>query len=266
MISLALHVVLVGGLVVAALMFVLWLISLRTGNAAIVDVGWATGIAILAVIYAVLGNGYRVRVILAAGMACVWGFRLGSYLLVARVIGQPEEGRYVQLRKDWKTNINAKFLLFFEFQAVLCVVLSGPFLFSALNPAPALSWLEYCGCALALIGILGEAVADAQMGAFKKNPANRGRICRDGLWKLSRHPNYFFEFLVWLGFALFAMASPHGYISFLSPALILYFLLRVTGIPATEAQAIRSKGDDYREYQWTTSVFIPWFPKKESKQ
>jgi steroid 5-alpha reductase family enzyme len=266
MISIALHLALVGGVIVLALMFLLWLIALRIDNFALVDVGWASGIAILALTYAELGNGNLPRVLLIAGLACVWGARLGGYLLFARVIGQPEEGRYVQLRKDWKTHIPAKFLAFFEFQALLCVLLSGPFLFPAMNAAPALSWIEYCGCVIALIGIIGETVADAQVDAFKKNPANRGRTCRAGLWKVSRHPNYFFEWIVWMGFAVFALASPHGYIAFLSPALILYFLLRVTGIPATEAQAIRSKGDDYREYQRTTSAFIPWFPKEKSAQ
>jgi steroid 5-alpha reductase family enzyme len=259
----ALHLVLPGGLAVLALMFVLWLVFLRTDNAAVVDVGWAGGLALLALVYAALGGGDALRKILIAGMASIWGFRLAIYLLFARVIGQPEEGRYVQLRADWKTHVRAKFLLFFEFQALLCVVLSIPFLLPALNRSPKISWVELAGCAIWLTGIVGEAVADAQLNRFKKNSANRGRTCRAGLWSYSRHPNYFFEWVIWMGFAVFALGSPFGYVAFLSPALILYFLLRVTGIPATEAQAIRSKGDDYRAYQRTTSAFVPWFPKKE---
>lgn len=257
------HLALIGGLAVGLLMFVLWLIHLWMSNAAIVDVGWAGGLAVLGILYAEMGGGYKTRVILMAVMACVWGFRLAGYLLFTRVIGQPEEGRYVQLRKEWKTNVSAKFLGFYEFQALLCVLLSGPFLFSALNPRPRISGLEIAGCAIWFVGMLGEATADAQLNAFKKDKTNHGKTCRAGLWKYSRHPNYFFEWVIWMGFAVFALSSPYGFIGLLSPALILYFLLRVTGIPATEAQAVRSKGDDYREYQRTTSAFVPWFPKSE---
>lgn len=257
------HLALVGGLTVGLLMFALWVIHLLISNAAIVDVGWAGGLALLGILYAAMGGGYRTRVILMAAMACVWGFRLAGYLLFTRVIGQPEEGRYVQLRKEWNTNISAKFLGFYEFQALLCVLLSGPLLFPALNARPKISWVEIAGCAIWLTGMLGEATADAQLNAFKKNNMNHGKTCRTGLWKYSRHPNYFFEWLIWMGFAVFALGSPYGSIGLLSPALILYFLLRVTGIPATEAQAVRSKGDDYRAYQRTTSAFVPWFPKSE---
>jgi steroid 5-alpha reductase family enzyme len=145
----------------------------------------------------------------------------------------------------------------------LCVVLSGPFLFPAMNPRPNLSWAEFVGCAVWLIGMIGEATADAQLNAFKKNPASHGKTCRAGLWNYSRHPNYFFEWVIWLGLAVFALGSPFGFIGLLSPALILYFLLRVTGIPATEAQALRTKGEDYKNYQRTTSAFVPWFRRKE---
>jgi len=256
------HLLLTGTAAVAGLMFILWLIHLPMHNAAIVDAGWAGGLVTIAVLYAAGGNGYPARAWLIASMASVWGLRLALFLLLTRVIGHPEEGRYQELRRQWKTNIPLKFLAFFEFQALLCVVLSGPFLFAAVNPAPALSPLEYAGAALWLIAICGEIAADAQLARFKSNPANRGKLCNVGLWNYSRHPNYFFESLIWFAYAIFALASPWGWIGLLSPALILYFLLKVTGIPATEAQALRSKGDLYRRYQQTTSMFIPWFPKK----
>ena len=106
-----------------------------------------------------------------------------------------------------------------------------------------------------------EALADAQMKRFKAAPANRGQVCQVGLWRFSRHPNYFFEALIWVGFALFALGSPHGWIALSCPVLMLYFLLKVTGIPLTEEYAVKSKGAAYREYQRTTSAFIPWFHK-----
>ena len=263
MISETVHLIAVGAAAVAALMLVLWIIHLRIKNAAIVDVGWAAGLALLAVLYACLGTDYVPRAMLTAGMASIWGIRLASYLLFTRVIGHVEEGRYVQLRKEWRTNIPLKFLAFFEFQALLCVLLSAAFLFPALNARPSLSSVEFLGTVVWLVGIIGEAIADAQLNAFKSNSSNQGKTCRTGLWRFSRHPNYFFEWVVWIGFSVFALGSPLGFVGLLSPALILYFLLRVTGIPATEAQALRTKGDDYRLYQETTSAFIPRFPRKE---
>jgi steroid 5-alpha reductase family enzyme len=247
---------------VAALMLLLWLIHLRTGNAAIVDAGWAGGLAMLGILYSILGGGYWLRSGIVAAMAGIWGFRLAIFLLTTRVIGHPEEGRYQELRRQWKTNIPLKFLLFFEFQALLCVVLAVPFLAAARNPDPRISPLEWSAVVLWTMAMAGEAVADAQLNAFKSDPLNKGRTCQAGLWRYSRHPNYFFEWLIWMAFAVYALASPGGYWGLLSPALILYFVLRVTGIPATEAQAIRTRGEEYRRYQQTTSAFVPWFPRK----
>ncbi|MBI5085687.1 MAG: DUF1295 domain-containing protein [Acidobacteria bacterium] len=243
-------------------MLLLWVLHLPLKNAAIVDAGWAGGLALLAVIYAVVGGGYPPRALLVASMALLWGLRLALYLLMTRVIGHPEEGRYVQLRREWGGNLPMKFLLFFQFQALLCILLGTPFLLAALNARPALSVLEYAAAGLWLAAFIGELVADHQLAAFKANPANRGRTCRSGLWSYSRHPNYFFEWLIWVSFALFALGSPYGYLALVSPLLILFFIFRVTGIPATEAQALRTRGDDYRQYQQTTSAFVPWFPRK----
>ena len=257
--------ILIGAAAVILLMLVLWAIHFPLHNAAIVDAGWAGGLAILALIYGFAADGWPARRILIAAMGALWGFRLCIYLLRARVIGQPEEGRYVEIRRKWKTNIGAKFLAFFEFQAILCLVLSAPYYLAATDPAEGFSWIEIAGAVVWAIGIGGESIADRQLAAFKKKPTSRGKTCRDGLWRYSRHPNYFFEWLIWVGFALVGLPAHYGWIGFLSPALILYFLLRVTGIPATEEQALRTKGDDYRDYQRTTSVFVPWFPKKASQ-
>jgi len=261
MTPIALYALLVGSLSVCGLMLLLWLIHLPLKNAAIVDAGWAGGLALLGVIYAAIGGGYPLRSGLIALMAALWGLRLAIYLLFTRVLGHPEEGRYVQLRRDWGGNMPLKFLLFFEFQALLCIFLSVPFLLAATNPEPHLSPFEYAAAVLWLAAWISEFVADSQLHSFKSNPVNRGATCRVGLWKYSRHPNYFFEWLIWVAFAIYALGSAHGYLALSAPALMLFFLFRVTGIPATEAQALRSKGEDYRQYQRTTSVFVPWFPR-----
>jgi steroid 5-alpha reductase family enzyme len=141
------------------------------------------------------------------------------------------------------------------------VVLAIPFLAAACNPEPGIGPLEWAAAALWTLAMAGEGTADAQLNRFKSDSSNKGRTCQVGLWRYSRHPNYFFEWLIWMAFALFALASPGGWCGLLSPVLILYFVLRVTGIPATEAQAIRTRGEEYRRYQQTTSAFVPWFRK-----
>jgi steroid 5-alpha reductase family enzyme len=263
MLQQAIHLALNGAAIVAAMMFILWLIHLLLRNAAIVDAGWAAGLGILALYYAVAGPGYPARKWAIASMAGFWGLRLAAYLLLSRVLGQPEEGRYVQLRKEWKNNLALRFLFFFEFQALLVAVLSLPFLLACLNTRAPLGRVEKFAAGLWLVSMIGEVIADLQLNAFKKNPENRGKTYRAGLWKYSRHPNYFFEWLIWVSYAVFALASPWGWIGLVSPALILYFLLGITGIAATEAQALRTRGNEYRAYQRTTSTFVPWFPKKE---
>lgn len=259
----AVHLALAGFGIIAAMMLALWIIHLLLRNAAIVDVGWAAGLAILAIFYAVLGQGYFPRKWAMAAMAGFWGFRLGIYLLFSRVLGKPEEGRYIQLRREWKTHLSLRFLFLFEFQAMLTVVLSLPFLLTSLNPAAPLGRPEKIGAAIWLVSICGEAAADYQLNRFRKNPENRGKTYRRGLWSYSRHPNYFFEWMIWVGYAIFALGSPWGWLGLISPALMLYFLLGPTGIAATEAQALRTRGVEYRAYQRTTSTFIPWFRKKE---
>ena len=257
----ALYLAGIGTAVVVAMMFVLWMIHLRIANAGIVDIGWAFGLGILGLLYAGLRPADGPRKLMAAVMVAAWSLRLGSYLLV-RTVGPPEEGRYLQLRQDWGANAPLKFLVFFEFQALLDVLLSLPFLLACLNPRPGLTALELASAGLWLLAFLGESLADRQLARFKSDPANRGQVCQDGLWNYSRHPNYFFEWMIWAAWAMFAWSSPYGPIAVICPALMLFFLFRITGIPATEAQALRSKGDAYRHYQQTTSAFVPWFKKR----
>jgi steroid 5-alpha reductase family enzyme len=243
----------------SALMLILWLISVKTKHAAIVDVGWTMGLFTCTIVYATIADGFVWRKTMFLLMSGVWALRLGGYLFFTRIWKQPEEGRYQQLRKEWRANINLKFFFFFEFQGLLDVVLSLPFLLASVNARVEISAVEYIGLFLWAGSMIGEAVADAQLNAFKRDPANKGKTCRAGLWNYSRHPNYFFEWFIWVSWLVFALGSPNGWIAVICPALMLYFLFKITGIPATEAQALRSRGDDYRQYQETTSVFVPWF-------
>jgi steroid 5-alpha reductase family enzyme len=246
--------------VVAVLMFILWLLHFPLRNAAIADVGWALGLALIALLYAMHAVGYWRRTLMLVPMVVLWGIRLGFYLMYTRVNGQPEEGRYAELRRKWGASAGLRFLLLFEGQALLCGVLSLPFLLAMHDPGKGLPEFENWGLGIWVVAFLGEVIADAQLARFKRDPKNKARVCNVGLWRYSRHPNYFFESLIWLSFALVACGAEYGYLAFLSPALILFFLFRVTGIPATEEQALRSMGEAYRKYQKSTSAFIPWFP------
>jgi steroid 5-alpha reductase family enzyme len=255
----------VGALAVGAVMSALWLLGLARNNFSYVDIGWSANFALLALLYASLARGYAPRSWLIAAMFCLHGLRL-AWHLATRIVGRPEEGRYVQLREDWggggTVSMNIKFLLFFEFQALLNVFLSLPLLLVTLDPSPEWHVLEVVGVVLFLVGLVGESTADIQLAAFKRSAANQGAVCDSGLWRYSRHPNYFFEWLIWIGYALFALASPHGWIALACPVLMLHFLINVTGVKATEEQALRTKGERYRIYQARTSAFVPWFPRR----
>jgi steroid 5-alpha reductase family enzyme len=252
-----------GGLGAAGFMIVLWLVQLRTRNAGIVDFGWAAVLGSLAVFYAVSGPGWAPRRFVLALLGGLWGYRLAWYLLRQRIWRQPEEGRYVTLRGKWKSPLDVGFLLFFEAQAVLALVLSLPFLFAAFDGRPVWTLPDGLAVGLWLIGWVGEAAADRQLARWKANPAHRGKTCREGLWRYSRHPNYFFEWIIWCGFGILGLGVSGSWLGLIAPALMLLFILKITGIPPTEAQALRSRGEDYRRYQETTSPFIPWFPRKE---
>jgi steroid 5-alpha reductase family enzyme len=264
---------LVGTAVVVLIMLGLWWLGIRNHNFSYVDIGWSGNFAVLAGLYALLAPGWLPRRTLIAAMFAAHGLRLGWHL-AQRIIGEPEEGRYQQLRKDWGGNashgdgraaahaLNLKFLGFFEFQAVLNAFLTLPLLIACFNDTPQFHVLEIAALAIFVVAIVGESTADAQLAAFKANPANHGGVCDAGLWRYSRHPNYFFEWLIWIAYAVFALASPWGFIALAMPALMLHFLINVTGLKATEEQALRSKGERYRRYQARTSGFVPWFPKR----
>jgi steroid 5-alpha reductase family enzyme len=249
-----------GAAVTLTLMTGLWVLHLRIRNAGVVDVGWAAGIGMLAVLYALFGSGDPARRMLAAVLGGVWSLRLTLHL-ATRVGREAEDGRYRAIREKWRTNIAVKFLGFFLMQGALDVFLAVPFLFAAVNPRAGIGVFEIAGAVLWLVSIVGESVADSQLRRFKADTSNRGHVCRAGLWNYSRHPNYFFEWLLWCAFALFALASPYGWVAIGCPALMLYFLLRVSGIPLTEAHAVKSRPVEYREYQRTTPAFVPWRKK-----
>ena len=205
-----------------------FLIARRIDNYGIVDIAWSYAFAALAAFYALAGSGWPVRRALIGTLACLWSLRLGTHLYV-RVMGHHpvEDGRYLALRQRWAANFTREMFKFFQMQAVSVVLLGAAFLVASINPRPTLHPLEITGALLWLIALTGEALADRQLAAFKHDSANRGRVCATGLWRYSRHPNYFFEWLVWVAFFVFALGSPWGWVAMIGPASILWLLLRV---------------------------------------
>lgn len=243
------------------LMLVLWCIQCQTRDAGIVDVGWSGCLGLLAIFYGITHTNYTWRTGVVAAIACVWSTRLALYLLRDRVLGKPEDGRYQKLRSGFGARANLFFFGFFQFQALLAWFFSLSFWLAMRRSGPMDVW-DLVGISIWAISVAGESLADFQLARFRANPSNRGKTCRNGLWNYSRHPNYFFEWLHWWAYVAIAWMSPLGWMTLSAPALMWFFLFKVTGIPATEAQALISRGDDYRNYQQTTSMFVPWFPKK----
>lgn len=246
----------------SATMLALWAVAVRIGNASHVDVAWAYGIGATALAYALLADGSALHRALVAGLGTLWGVRLGTYLL-GRVVGKEEDGRYRDLRRRWGGLASLRFLVFFQAQALAVALFSLPFALVAVDDGD-VSPLAWAGAALALASVVGEATADAQLAVWRGRPGTEGRTARLGLWSWSRHPNYFFEWLHWVGWAVVALGSPTGWAALAVPAVLLVLLFRVTGIPETEAQAVRSRGDDYRRYQREVSVFVPLPPKRRA--
>ena len=249
------------GLVLMVVLFTgTWLVQLRTKNAAIVDTIWSLSFPLLTILYCWVVEGYALRQWLLVVMVCAWGFRLGLYLLF-RTLGHPEDVRYATLRKEWGEKQNLLMLRFYYFQGILALILTLPFALITVNPTPSLSYFEIAGFGLWVVAFIGESTADFQLKKFKKNPANRGKICNEGLWYYSRHPNYFFEWLIWVSFFIVALGSEWGILSIICPVLMYYFLTRVTGIVYTEKAMLKSRGQAFADYQKSTSAFFP-MPKK----
>ncbi|MBM3973923.1 MAG: DUF1295 domain-containing protein [Planctomycetes bacterium] len=240
----------------------LWFRQTRTNDATSVDAAWAAAIGALALAAAAAGDGHAVQRVAAAAVAGVWSGRLSWHLIAHRVLSHAgEDGRYRAMRQHWGTRAHARFFWFYQLQAAAAFLFALPFWFVAGHDAPALAPAQFAGLAVIVAAQALEALADRQLEAHRRDPSLRGRACRRGLWRYSRHPNYFFEWLTWCGIALLA-APAAGWWAVVQPAAMFVLVRFVSGVPYTELQALKSRGDDYRRYQQETNAFVPWLPRR----
>ncbi len=241
-------------------MLLAWIWQRRHANAGIVDVIWAFGMMLAGPWYALTGTAPLFLKLSLGLLTFSWFLRLGNYLQ-RRVFSEAEDGRYHAMRKAMKDKVQLGFLLFFLLQAGFVWILSLPFWAVAQNTKPD-TYFVIAALLLAALALYGETKSDQQLAAFRHNLDNRGLSCRNGWWRYSRHPNYFFEWLHWFAYPLMGWGGAYQYWLWLAPVVMFCFLFWFTGIPFTEQQALRNRGEDYRLYQKSTSIFFPWWPKK----
>jgi len=239
----------------------LWVMQLRVRNVSIADVGWCAGLIAVVLWYATQVTGETERKVLVAALAMLYAGRLGFYILFNRVIGKTGEARYRRLREQWGASESVKMFGYFQLQALAVLTFSLPFLVLIQDTQPPFTLIELVGVLIWIVAVSGEALADHQLARFRSKSWNSGRVCRDGLWWYSRHPNYFFEWLHWWAYVVMGVNTPGWLLTWIGPIGMGLALLKVTGIPWVERQALASRGEDYRAYQRTTNAFFPWFPR-----
>ncbi len=250
------------GGVILGLMTLLWLVSLALKDASIVDIFWGAGFVIVAwAAFLLAPGGWAARKVLLNILVTIWGLRLSLHILT-RNWGKGEDFRY----KKWREEAGGKwwwqsFFQVFALQGVLMWVISAPLTAAHLGAAANLTWLDFIAVPVWAIGFFFEAAGDWQLARFKANPANKGKVLNTGVWRYTRHPNYFGDATQWWAYYLVALAAGAWWTIF-SPIIMTTLLLRVSGVTLLE-KTLKEERPGYQEYVETTSEFIPWFPRKK---
>jgi steroid 5-alpha reductase family enzyme len=256
----------------SVLMGIAWVVQQRTGNSGWVDTIWTFAVGLTgagSALWPVAGEMPNPRQWLVAALVAIWSLRLGIHIAI-RTVAITDDPRYAAFAKEWGVHSARRMFVFLQNQGFGSIPLVFAIFVAARFPMSTLRLQDYLGAAILFAGIAGEALADAQLKRFREQPANKARVCDAGLWRWSRHPNYFFEWFGWLAYPVIALSVdyplqyPWGWATLLAPAFMYWILVYVTGIPPLEAQMLRSRGDRYRAYQSRTSVFFPMPPQKEA--
>jgi len=247
--------------VLSATMAAAWLLAMQAQNGGWADTFWTFGVGAAGVTAVALlgGSDPEGRHWLVGLLAGLWSLRLGLYLF-QRTRGKPEDARYADLRRNWGAAHPRRLFLFLQAQAVAALPLVAAIALAANRPGP-IDLVDLLGALVMLTGVVGSGVSDWQLARFKSDPANRGRVCDVGFWSLSRHPNYFFEWLTWCAWPIIAFDFTGGYLiglaAIMAPALMYYLLVHVSGLPPLEAHMERSRGAEFAEYKKRTPAFFP---------
>ena len=247
----------------AAIMAGAWIVQQRTRNSGWVDVSWTFGIGCVAAVAALIpldAEPISARQFLVAILVGIWALRLGGQLAV-RTAAMDDDPRYAELARKWGEGAPRRMFGFLQMQVLVSLPLLLTILVAAHRPGESLLLSDFLGAAILAIAIGGEAISDRQLMAFRKDPKNAGRVCDAGLWRWSRHPNYFFQWFGWLAYPVIAIDLTGvylwGWLALLGPLTMYVLLVRVSGIPPLEAHMVRSRGEAYRAYQARTSAFFP---------
>lgn len=231
----------------------IWFWYRYTNNPSVVDIGWASGLTLSGLIY-LTQSEWTLRPFILGLTLIIWGVRLGGYLWYTRIRHKVVDKRYVALSENWKIAQPLGFFLNFQLQGVFIFIISIPWYFTSIKAQSNLSPLDIIGLLIFSIAIIFETASDLQLSDFKKKYP--GRVCNAKLWQYCRHPNYFFEWLVWCAFTMFALSLPYGWISIISPLMLYFIMTRITA-PLTEKGSIQSRGEAYIQYQKETPMFFP---------
>jgi steroid 5-alpha reductase family enzyme len=252
------------------LMALAWMVQQRTGDSGWVDTIWTFAVGLVgagSALWPIGSAAPNARQWLVAALVAIWSLRLGVHIAL-RTAGISDDPRYAAFARDWGVDSPRKMFTFLQNQGFGSIPLVFAIFVAARFPHDVLRLQDYLGELILFVGIAGEALADAQLKNFRADPANKGRVCDAGLWRWSRHPNYFFEWFGWLAYPVIACSPsypllyPWGWATLLAPLFMYWILVHVTGIPPLEAQMLRSRGERYRDYQARTSTFFPLPPQK----
>ncbi|BCJ90464.1 membrane protein [Terrihabitans soli] len=253
----------------SGVMSLAWIVQYKTGNAGWSDAFWSFGLGLAGTVLALIPvageEDPTTRQIVVAVLVAIWGLRLGSHI-ARRSLKGPEDARYAQLRKEWGSDFQRRLFIFLQIQAAAGAFLVLSVLAAAQNPDPSFRPQDWLAIALLIVAVTGEGIADRQLRAFAHNSKNKGKVCDTGLWAFSRHPNYFFEWLGWFAYALFAidLAGAHvwGWLALSGPAFMYWLLVHVSGIPPLEAHMLRSRKKAFAAYQKRVPAFFPRTPSR----
>lgn len=254
------HPFVLASVTIVIMMSLTWLIYLKTGKASFVDTTWTLLVAVLNLIFIFSPSIFVFKTLLISLLISFWGVRL-SFHLLKRSLKHSEDPRYQEMQDNWQGNIKFKMYLVYLFQGGIAFILALPAFFFAKNLTLNLSWLHYLAAFVSLISLIGESVADSQLARFKRT-AQPGSFCNQGLWRYTRHPNYFFEWLFWVGIAVYFFPDAGFLPSLIAPAFMFFLLNYFSGVKMTEESMKTRRGQDYLDYLKNTSAFFP-MPSKE---